>query len=111
MVDCKLANADSTWYVYEIKSPHFKSAKKTTSEPRILFDRAELGAAMEQTLKSAPIQISIRTNRQDTTSPPVTWTGIPAALRRSSESLAVDSSDATSAVTETARPAHDSRFA
>lgn len=57
MVDCKLASADSTRYVYEIKSPHFKSAKKTTGEPQILFDRAELGAAME-TLNGAPIQIS-----------------------------------------------------
>ena len=57
MVDCKLASPDSTRYVYEIKSPHFKSAKKTTGEPQILFDRAELGAAME-TLNGAPIQIS-----------------------------------------------------
>src|SRR5437867_658209 len=71
MVDCKLASADSTRYVYEIKSPHFKSAKKTTGEPQILFDRAELGAAME-TLNGAPIQISIWTNRPGTTSPPVT---------------------------------------
>src|SRR5439155_13278006 len=72
MVDCKLADASSTRYIYEIKSPHFRSAKKTTSEPQIFFDRAELGAAMEQSLKSAPIQISIWTNRPGTTSPPVT---------------------------------------
>src|SRR5262249_2785319 len=72
MVDCKLAEASSTRYVYEIKGPHFRSTKKTTSEPQIFFDRAELGAATEQSLKSAPIQISIWTNRPGTASPPVT---------------------------------------
>src|SRR5438093_5777710 len=59
MVDCKLADASSTRYIYEIRSPHFRSAKKTTSGARIFFDRPELGTAMEQSLKSAPIQISI----------------------------------------------------
>src|SRR5204863_2269104 len=72
MVDCKLADASSTRYIYEIRSPHFRSAKKTTQRGPNLFRPPELGAAMEQGLKSAPIQISIWTNRSGTMSPPVT---------------------------------------
>ena len=71
MVDCKLADADSK-YIYEIKGPHYSSAKKTTPESRIFLDRPELAAAIEHTGDSVPIQITIWTDRPARTSPPVT---------------------------------------
>jgi hypothetical protein len=72
MLDYKLADANSTEYTYQIKGLHYKSAKKTTRDHRILLDRAELGTAMEHGKGGASIEIAIWTNRQNSISPPVT---------------------------------------
>jgi hypothetical protein len=72
MVDQRLI--DPTWveYIYEITGPHYKSAKKTIQERRVVLDHAELAAAIEHGAGDEPLQIRIWTRRQNFTSLPVT---------------------------------------
>ena len=64
MVDSNLAYKSRTAYEYEIKGGHYKSKKETTTDPLILVDR--------KALDDAPIEVTIRTRRVDTSDEPVT---------------------------------------
>jgi len=71
MLDNSLAYDRFTQYTYEIKGPHYKSGKQTTSRPEIAIDRATLAAAIERGGNDAPVEITIWTSRHDSILDPV----------------------------------------
>jgi hypothetical protein len=72
MLDHQLALPQLTTYSYQVKAPHYKSARTTIDHPELTIGRDVLSAAKENAAADTPIEVNIWTHRQYFTSSPVT---------------------------------------